>query len=238
MTSTINDVPAPTQVSGVGQQHNWKTLKLDSREIEQLFRWHVQTDAKTWLELHLSKFYGYFCSAPHVPSLVFADQRRSYLMSLAELDWKKIRNEVYRDVIGDMVKKCDCNSCLGLRNRLFPERAEDWEKKRQEQQWMEFADEVQRQFPGLSSDELGLMIQRTIQSNRPSTPVTQAARQAVEIHAQWQTDFVSLCRDDGVRTDEAMVLSKPKIDELLAKWGGSCGKEGHMGMDSIPQTTN
>lgn len=200
---------------------NWKTLKLRPSEVEHLVRWHLEARLDRWLELHDNEVYG-----GGIPSLTSHRVGRSN----ARLDYfyftggvgdrmDDIERELWRNKIGKLVTKCGCERCLDTRGWLFPETAQEWKRKREIPQWQAFTDEVRRQFPCISDDDLSCLTQRTIEAGESAEPATEAARRAVQLHARWQSEYEAYRVFDHSEED-AIRKAKPEIDALLAKWRG------------------
>ena len=235
--STLNEFNAETlteeqlgECRACGDRHghraledgtNWKTVKLRSDEIEQLVRWHLAADADSWMEEHLFAACGVCISGSTSRRFWYAMERLDYFYftSGIGLRMEEIRCDVWREKIGGWVKECDCNLCLETRDWLFPDLAQEWKQKSEEPVWQAFTAEVRRQFPGISDNDLSLLTQRTIQSNLSPALTCEAARQAVELHARWQSDY-SASVGQGATEEEAMRMAKPQIDELFGKWRG------------------
>src|ERR1035441_5788632 len=192
------------QCRTIGEQHahnaledekNWTTLKLRRNEIEELVRWHESAGAGWWLECHDHDVWGGCISGSASRRVGYANTRLDYFYFTGGMGqyMEQIKDEVWRERLGKIVRKCDCDRCLNVRDWLFPDLAKEWKQKSEEPQWQAFAAEVRRQFPGLHEDESSLLIQRTIQSHTSPEPAAEAACRAVELHARWQSDY-SACR--------------------------------------------
>jgi hypothetical protein len=202
-------------------EKNWTTLKLRRDEIEELVRWHESAHVDWWLECHDHDIWGGCISGSGSRRAGYANARLDYFYftgGVGEHMWE-IKDEVWRQRLGEIVRKCDCDRCLNARDWLFPELAKEWKQKSEEPQWEAFAAEVRRKFPRLHEDESSLLIQRTIQSNTSPEPAAEAACRAVELHARWQSDYNAWLGHDHDE-EEAMREAKPQIDGLLAKWRG------------------
>lgn len=220
----------------IGEQHGrraledgpkWKTVKLRSDEVEQLVRWHLNAHVDSWIEAHDGEVYGGCYSGSTSRRRGYANGRLDYLYFKGGVGLRmdEIERELFREHIGEPVKKCDCNRCLDARNRLFPETTQEWKQKAEEPQWQAFTAEVRQQFPAIPDNDLSLLTQRMIQGGEAAEPSTEGARRAVELHARWQSDYKSHLVYDHSE-EEAMRGAKPVIEALLAKWSRGAEKPG------------
>jgi len=212
--------------SALNDEPNWKTLKLHSREIEQLVRFHLDGHVESWIERHNSALFG-GCITEDWPGIHEATARLNYLYYTVGVGERvhEIERDLFRERIGQHIRECGCYICLRARNWLFPGLTLEWKQKSEEPQWQAFAAEVRRQFPGLPDKELPLLTQRAIQSNASAEPADEAARRAVERHAHMDPRATCAPECESRYQEEWMRESQCRVDELLACWSGAAQQQ-------------